>query len=57
MENTNENRVKIANILLDDLENYRPKVLDIIVEHFAHHQRNDFMDVIEYLEDKGEINR
>lgn len=56
MKNDNDSRVAIANILLDNLEKYRPKILDIIVEHWAHPNRNDFGDVLEYLENLGEIN-
>jgi len=56
MTNNKINRTKVANILLDDIEKHRPKILEIILEHWAHHSRNDFGDVLEHLEDTGDLN-
>lgn len=56
MTNNEINRKKVANLMLDDLEKHRGKILEIILEHWAHHRRNDFGDVLEHLEDLGDLN-
>lgn len=56
MQNNSNNRLKVANLMLDDLKRHREKILEIILEHWTHHRRNDFGDVLEHLENIGEIN-
>lgn len=52
----NEQQLEVANIIIDNADKYRAHLIDLLLHTWNGPTLYDFQDVLEFLEDDGQIN-